>query len=159
MHRPIWMLSLTVVMTLAAGAAFAAGLSVELNQSRRVILPGVAANVVVANPAIADVAMTDPHSVVIMGKAYGVTEIMVTDHAGRTLFDGRVAVVAPDQARVTVYRGVTPVEYNCAGRCQALAADGVTPAAPAQAATSNNGMMTMTVTEPAPSVAPAANHP
>ncbi|MDR3512171.1 MAG: pilus assembly protein N-terminal domain-containing protein [Caulobacteraceae bacterium] len=126
MRRPIQTFTLCL---LALGAALAASpgaaaptsapngaLSVELNQSRRVLLPGAAANVVVGDPTVADVAMTDAHSVVVIGKGYGATEVMITDHAGRTLLDDMVTVVTPTNGQVTVYRGVLPSEFACAER-------------------------------------------
>ena len=33
--------------------------------------------------AVADVAMIDTHSVIVLGKGYGVTQVLVTDHAHR----------------------------------------------------------------------------
>jgi len=120
MRRAIALFSLILAATLVAETAIAAavgGLAVELNRSRRVVLPGTPANISVADPAIADVAIIDTHSVVVIGKAFGVTDIVVSDHSGRLLMDSRVAVVPPEEARVTIYRGVQGTEYSCIGRC------------------------------------------
>ena len=76
-------------------------------------------NVIVANPTIADVTIIDAHSVVIVGKGFGETEVMVTDHAGRTLLDSNVAVgKAEGGGQVTVYRGVASEDLSCSPRCQ-----------------------------------------
>jgi hypothetical protein len=121
MRRPVWMLTLALTTLLVAGQALAAGFTLELNQSRRVALHGTAANVFVADPAVADVAMIDSHSVIVLGKGYGVTQVLVTDHAGHTLMDSSVAVVGSDRGRVTVYRGETAMDYHCSSRCEILA--------------------------------------
>ena len=120
MRRPVWMLTLALAALLGAGQALAAGFTIELNQSRRVALHGSAANVFIADPAVADVAMIDSHSVIVMAKGYGVTQVLVTDHAGHTLMDSRVAVVGSDVGRVTVYRGETAMDYHCSSRCEIL---------------------------------------
>ncbi|HEX4198649.1 MAG TPA: pilus assembly protein N-terminal domain-containing protein [Caulobacteraceae bacterium] len=120
MRRSIWTLSLALATLLAAGAAYAAGFTVEVNASRRVPLAGVAANIFVADPAVADVVMMDPHSVIVLGKGYGVTEILVTDHAGHTLMDTHVAVVGSEAGRVTIYRGLAAQDYHCSSRCETI---------------------------------------
>ena len=132
------------IAALGAGAAVAggSGMTVEMNQSRRVVVGGAIANVIVGDPLVADVVMIDAHSVIVVGKGYGTTQVMVLDHVGRALMDARVTVIAPNQGRVTVYRGVATTDYSCAGRCQVLAA----PAGGAAAA-------------PAPAGAPAATSP
>ncbi len=125
-----------------AGSAFGSagasgsGMTVEVNQSRRVVLGGSVANVIVGDPTVADVVMIDAHSVVVVGKGYGATQVMVIDRAGRALLDARVTVTAQNAGRVTVYRGVVGTDYSCAGRCQVAATPGgaaAGPAAPASA--------------------------
>ena len=108
----------------ASTAAGGAGLTVEVNQSRRVVLGGAISNVIVGDPNVADVVMVDAHSVIVVGKGYGATQVMVIDRTGRPLLDARVTVVAPNEGRVTVYRGAVGADYSCAGRCQILAAPG-----------------------------------
>jgi hypothetical protein len=149
MRRSIWMLSVAFATLLSAGVASAAGpLTVDLNGARRVPLRGAAANIFVADPAVADVTMIDNHSLIVLGKGYGVTTILVTDHAGHTLYDGAVAVLGSEAGRVTVYRGAVAQDYHCSGRCETInAAVAAAPvaASPAPAASpsgvSNEGPM------------------
>jgi len=123
------------VVGLDAGSAVArgSGMTVEVNQSRRIVLGGAVANVIVGDPAVADVVMVDAHSVIVVGKGYGVTQVMVIDRGGRALLDARVTVVARNEGRVTVYRGAVAADYSCAGRCQIIAAPGGAAAATAGA--------------------------
>jgi hypothetical protein len=121
MRRSIWTLCLAFATLLSAGQALAAAITtVDLNESRRVMLHGTAANVFVADPAVADVAMIDPHSIIVLGKGYGVTQILVTDHAGHTLLDSVIAVIGSEAGRVTVYRGETAQDYHCSSRCETM---------------------------------------
>ncbi len=73
------------VLALSATTAFAAddAMTVHFKQSRRVQLSGQAANVVIGDPAVADVAMLDSHSVLVLGKGFGTTDILVLDRSGR----------------------------------------------------------------------------
>jgi hypothetical protein len=116
---------LTVVLSLAAlglTAAATNAMVVHVNESRRIALRGVATNVIIGDPSVADVAMTDAHSVVIMGKGYGSTQLLITDAAGRTLLADDVTVTAPDNGRITFYHGMDRNEYACdGGRCHPIA--------------------------------------
>ena len=111
------------IAALSAAALAAPGaLVLQLKQSERVMLPGQVANVVIDDPNIADVAMVDGHSVIVIGKGYGSTGILVLDKGGRTLMRSQIAVIAPEVGPVTVYNGATPSEFSCLRRCQPLAA-------------------------------------
>jgi len=121
MRRSIWTLSLAFATLLSASQALAATITtVDLNESRRVMLHGTASNVFVADPAVADVAMIDAHSVIVLGKGYGVTQVLVTDHSGHTLLDSVVAVIGSEAGRVTVYRGQAAQDYHCSSRCETM---------------------------------------
>jgi len=75
--------------------------------------------VVVTNTAIADVTVVDAHSVIIEGKGYGTTQVMVLDNSGRLLMDSVVTVSAPAEGQVTLYRGPVAQQYSCSPRCEA----------------------------------------
>jgi hypothetical protein len=125
MRRPIQTLVLAAIAFCAtAVAASASGvLTVNLHDSRRIMLHGYAANVVVGDATIADVSMVDAHSVVLTGKQYGSTHVIITDHEGHTLLDAPVAVTAAQGGQVSVYRGgqsgpPTITAFACGGgRC------------------------------------------
>jgi Flp pilus assembly secretin CpaC len=109
--------------TLSATAAVAASgdFTVALKQGRRITLSGQAANVVVGDSTIADVAVTDGHSIVVLGKGYGTTLVMVTDHNGHVLMDSNVTVAPPESQRVTVYYGgAVSVDFSCVRHCQPI---------------------------------------
>ncbi len=118
--RPV--LALAVLALFLPMAAQAAGLTVPVDQSRRLPINGAAANVVVGNTEIADVRAIDSRTLMVVGKRQGVTNVVVLDVNGRTLFDGQITVAADSGSRVTVYRGATPAEYACSPYCQSSAA-------------------------------------
>ena len=113
---------------LIATPATAAPLSVYLDQGSKVRLPGAARNVVVANPRVADVSLLGARDLVVIGKGYGVTNVIVTDALGRTLFDRDIVVSAPDSGQVSYIRGGETRGFSCSPRCQPIGGD--TTAAP-----------------------------
>ena len=111
-------LVLAALLAAAAGAAHAQTMTVNLDQSLRLSLPAPARDVVVSNPTVVDVAMLTPTSLLVLGKGYGITNLMVVDQAGRTLIDREVVVGSSDANRVSFYRGPNVTNYACAGRCE-----------------------------------------
>lgn len=92
-------------------------LNVQIDQATRVQLRAPAGSVIVANPRIADVAVTDARTLFITGKSYGLTEIIAVDALGRPLFQRQVAVSPGETGSVRVWRGAEAVEVSCGVRC------------------------------------------
>ena len=114
------LLSLTAGLALLATSsqADAPSLSVPIHQSARLLLPAGARDVMIGNPSIADVNVIDGRSVVVLGKGYGVTNLLVIDALGRTVLERQVVVSGPNSGRVSVIRGAQVDSYACAGACE-----------------------------------------
>lgn len=112
-------------------SAFAAVFNVPVDQARRLPFTGIAASVSPGNPAIADVNVIDERTILVVGKKAGVTNLIVLDRAGRTLFNEQVLVSEGDASTITVSRGGATATYACAPTCQQV---GGTTAAPSAAA-------------------------
>ncbi|MEN5147433.1 pilus assembly protein N-terminal domain-containing protein [Brevundimonas diminuta] len=111
---------LSLATTLTAGAsaqAQQAPLDVPINQATQVQLRAPAGSVIVANPRIADVAVTDARTLFITGKSYGLTEIIAVDALGRPLFRRQVMVSPGETGSVRVWRGGEAVDVACGTRC------------------------------------------
>jgi Flp pilus assembly secretin CpaC len=121
MYRPLRLAAL--LLFTAAPVAAQAAVTVPLDQTRRLSFAGSAANVVVGNPQIADVNVIDARNLMVVGKRFGVTNLVVLDAAGRTLFDSEIVVSAGEGAMVSVSRGVQTFDYACAPNCQPVAGD------------------------------------
>ena len=111
-------LALASILALAPAAVMAASLGVPLNQSVLVSLPAPAHNVFLGNPTVADVAMSDQRHVVVTGKAGGVTNLIVTDERGRTIFSRQIVVAAGSGDRVSLINGGNVISYACAPSCE-----------------------------------------
>lgn len=141
-------LALSLLLLAAPLAAHAAGITVPIDQSRRLPVGGMAASVVVGNKDIADVRAIDSRTLMVVGKRQGITNIVVFDNAGRQIYEGEVIVSAPSGSMVTVYRGAQAVEYTCSPYCQSTA-----PQAGAAAPSQPEPVVTMAAPPPAAPVA------
>lgn len=77
-----------------------------------------AAAVIVGNPFIADVAMVDQNTVVITGKSYGTTNLVILDQDNKPIVDELVQVRASDQGVVSVYRNAARATLSCSPICE-----------------------------------------
>src|ERR1700729_652225 len=112
-------LALASILALAPAGVMAARLGVPLNQSVLISLPAPAHNVFLGSPTVADVTMSDQRHVVVTGKAGGVTNLIVTDERGRTIFDRQIVVsTAANGDRVSLINGGNVISYACAPSCE-----------------------------------------
>lgn len=109
----------TAVPSLAAGS-----FAVPVDQSAVVALPAGAQSVMIGNPAIADVNMLDTRTAVVLGRGYGVTNLLVIDARGRTLMDRQIVVSSPDVNRISIFRRSSDTQrpdvsnFSCSPRCE-----------------------------------------
>jgi hypothetical protein len=112
---------LLVVLHGMPKASFAAGsviVDVTIDQARLIRLKSDAAQIIVGNPAIADVAAQDVRLLVVTGKSYGTTNLIVLDGEGREIFNADLGVREGGVRQVTLYRGTSRQSYYCAPDCQ-----------------------------------------
>jgi putative type II/III system pilus formation protein len=98
--------------------ACAEPLQVVLDKARLIKLPDRVATIVVGNPAIADVSVQPGGILVLTGRGYGTTNIMVLDRSGQMLMEQDVQVGGPADNVVVVYRGPDRESYSCASTCE-----------------------------------------
>lgn len=117
--RPAHFLTGLVAVLALSGPALAQerALDVPLDQATRVQLRAPAGSVIVVNPNIADVTVTDARTLFITGKSYGLTEVIAVDALGRPLFQRQVKVSPGETGTVRVWRGAAASEFSCGARC------------------------------------------
>ncbi len=122
-------LALLAGSLLARGASAAdAPLNVVLDQATIMRLPEKVSTIVVGNPLIADVAVQSGGLVVVTGKGYGATNIIVLDRAGAVLMERQVVVRGAGDQTVSVYRGAERETYSCTPNCERRITLGDSPA-------------------------------
>jgi uncharacterized membrane protein YgcG len=127
MLRSTWrfLAAAAIGLSAAVGAHAADALNVELDGARIVKLEAAASDIVIGNPNIADVTVQTPNRLVIIGKAPGVTRLIVMNDGAVTL-DTQIVVTAKNaSAQVSVFapdgNNVTETEFACGDRCTVVA--------------------------------------
>jgi Flp pilus assembly secretin CpaC len=114
-------LLLGVAVALATGApALAADdddVNVTIDQAQLIRLTRPAAEIIVGNPSIADVAVQTGKLLVVTGKSYGRTNLIVIDAEGKQIISRYLSVTEPGQGYVMMYRGTAQTTYYCAPNC------------------------------------------
>jgi Flp pilus assembly secretin CpaC len=105
--------ALAVDMPLAAD-----GVTVNVNMARILRINSPAATVIIGNPAIADVTIQDPKTLILTGKAYGETNLIILDSIGNPIADTLVDVVQQEANLMTIYQGASRTTMVCDPVCQ-----------------------------------------
>ncbi|HXI87181.1 MAG TPA: pilus assembly protein N-terminal domain-containing protein [Parvularculaceae bacterium] len=105
-------------LSLAAGTAHAGEIWLTMDQVRPYTLEKPAGQIVVGNPAIADVTVQDKTRVLLFGKAPGLTNMYIFDDAGTAIDNLIVRVNTGGANMLTMHRGASRVTYSCAAQCE-----------------------------------------
>jgi len=113
------------VVTAPAGLQTAAAaetdpISVKVNMARILRISAPAATVIIGNPGVADVTIQDPQTLVLTGKSYGQTNLIVLDDMGNPIADTLVDVIQAQSDLVTVYMGAARTTLACTSTCQPM---------------------------------------
>jgi len=114
-------LSLIALLGLSASVAHATdGLySVPLNKNELVRLPAPASAVIIGDPSIADVSIHSSDTLLVIGRSYGVTNLIILDEAGRTIMNSDIQVTQNrSHGNVRVFKiGQGRESYSCTPEC------------------------------------------
>ena len=114
-------LSLGLAIAAAAAAtlpALAAGIEVTMNQAKVVKLSRAADTIIVGNPEIADASVQDASTVVLTGRGFGVTNLVILDEAGAPIIDEQIIVTRSTAETVRIYRRANVQTLSCTPYCE-----------------------------------------
>ena len=94
------------------------GISLVLNHAKVLKLSRAASTIIVGNPAIADATVQDANTIVLTGRDFGQTNLVVLDDAGIPIFDERVAVTREQFTTVRIYRRANIETLSCEPYCE-----------------------------------------
>ena len=98
--------------------ANAAGIEVTMNQAKIVKLSRAADTIVIGNPAIADASVQDASTVVLTGKGFGVTNLVILDATGDLIIDEQVIVMRDTASSIRIYRRAEVQTLSCTPYCE-----------------------------------------
>ena len=94
-----------------------ADIGVTMNQAKVIKLARPADTVVIGNPEIADAAVQDAQTIVLTGRGFGVTNIVVLDADGQPIVDEQIVVSRQTVNSVRVYRRSDVQTLSCTPYC------------------------------------------
>jgi Flp pilus assembly secretin CpaC len=109
--------TLAAAIALSAKHAAAEDLIVKFDQSQLLQLPRPAAEIIIGNPSIADVAIQSGNLLVVTGKTFGITNIIALDAERKVIQDQRIIVRRDEVRVVNVYRAADRSTFNCVPQC------------------------------------------
>ncbi|WP_295808229.1 pilus assembly protein N-terminal domain-containing protein [uncultured Nitratireductor sp.] len=102
----------------SAVSANEAAIEVVMNQAKIVKLAREADTIVIGNPEIADAAVQDATTIVLTGKGFGVTNLVVLDIDGQPIVDEQVVVSRQAASSVRIYRRANVQTLSCTPYCE-----------------------------------------
>ncbi len=108
---------LSASMLMSTGA-FAASISLGMDQVRVVTLKTPFKAISVGNPVIAEATVIDETHIFLVGREFGTTNLVAVDDEGNQVADDLITVTGPQGAMMTVQRGPSWSTLTCSnGRC------------------------------------------
>ena len=107
----------TVLATTTGPAEAASDVVIFSDQAKIISVAGQPGTVVVGNPSIADVTVQGDR-VVLMGRNYGVTNLIILDREGNQLAALDVTVQITDKNAIHVYKAGRRMSLVCAPVCE-----------------------------------------
>lgn len=119
-QRRVAALALAAITGMSAMPALAdtTPVSVKVNMARILRISAPANTVIIGNPNVADVTIQDSQTLVLTGKSFGQTNMIVLDAKGQAIADTLIEVVQSQGDLVTVYMGAARTTFSCAPVCQ-----------------------------------------
>lgn len=114
----IWAFVVIASASAAIPALAGAGIEVTMNQAKIVRLARPADTIVVGNSAIADASVQDASTIVLTGKGFGVTNLVVLDAEGTPIVDEQVTVSRHAASSVRIYRRSEVQTLSCTPYCE-----------------------------------------
>ena len=109
------------LLALSSGSAQASDpiYQVDLNKTQILRLPAAAGSIVIGNPAIADVTAHSPTMIMVVGRGFGETNLIVLDRDGNTMVNADVQVtsITPTNG-IRLFNGNSRRTYSCSPYCQ-----------------------------------------
>lgn len=93
-------------------------INVSLNYAKVLRLSKPAATVIIGNPEIADATVRDSRTIVLTGRGFGKTNMVILDQTGAPIIDERIAVSRDGSETLTVYRRASIQTLSCSPFCE-----------------------------------------
>ncbi|MCY0092952.1 pilus assembly protein N-terminal domain-containing protein [Hoeflea sp. J2-29] len=106
--------------TMSALPAHAADdvIRVFMDHARILKLDRTISKVIIGNSDVADVTVSDPQTIVLTGKSYGTTNLVILDQEGAAIVDERILVSVDEANTLRVFKQTSRSVYSCSPSCE-----------------------------------------
>ncbi|MFT3999919.1 MAG: pilus assembly protein N-terminal domain-containing protein [Rhizobium sp.] len=108
-------------------------LRVYMDHARVLKLDRPVSKVIIGNSQVADATVADPKTIVLTGRSFGTTNIILLDADGNAIVDEQILVSIDEGNTVRVYRQTDRAVLSCAPNCEQHAQQNSTATASATA--------------------------
>ncbi|OCW58068.1 pilus assembly protein N-terminal domain-containing protein [Hoeflea olei] len=91
---------------------------VFMDHARILKLDRPVAKVIIGNASVADVAVSDPQTIILTGKSYGTTNLVILDQTGNAIVDERIMVSVDEANTLRVFKQTSRSVYSCSPSCE-----------------------------------------
>lgn len=116
-HAVAALIMAATVQVIAAPTASAEDLVVRYDQSQLLRLPRPVKEIIIGNPSIADVTVQSTNLLVVTGKAFGTTNVIVLDAERNVIQNQRIVVTRDATSHVSIFKGAKRETYSCSPNC------------------------------------------
>ena len=102
---------------LSSATARAEDLIVKYDQSQLLRVSRAVSEIIIGNPTIADISVQSKKLLVVTGKSFGKTNMILLDNEQNVIQENRIIVLQDQTNVVNLRRGVARESYNCSPRC------------------------------------------
>ncbi len=111
-------ISTAMIAGISATSIAHADVEVVADRAKVFRLEEPAKTIILGNPSIADITIHDPVTIVITGKSYGTTNLVVLNDASEPVVEELITVTADMDGYVAVQRNNSRFTYSCNPDCQ-----------------------------------------
>jgi Flp pilus assembly secretin CpaC len=91
---------------------------VFMNHARVLKLDRAVSKVIVGDSQVADATVADSKTIVLTGRSFGTTNLVLLDAAGNAIVDDRILVSIDEGDTVRIYRQTERSVYSCTPNCE-----------------------------------------
>ncbi|WP_246318856.1 pilus assembly protein N-terminal domain-containing protein [Peteryoungia desertarenae] len=93
-------------------------LRVYMNSARILKLDRPVSKVIVGNSEVADATVADAKTIVLTGRAFGTTNLVLLDADGNAIVDEKILVSIDESSTVRVFKSTTRTVLSCTPNCE-----------------------------------------
>lgn len=107
-----------VATTMMTDSGNAEAVIVTIDRAKVLRISRPADTIIIGNPSIADAAIQDPQTLVLTGRSFGVTNIVILDADGEPIVDETIVVQGHETNTVRIYRRAVRETLACSPICE-----------------------------------------